>query len=76
MSPVPEPNFGAIPDRRQQTLFRLLPGGGSMRGTDRTAVAWWIENDGDQQHLCYDTERGETVAVDITDANFGGEVPK
>jgi len=47
-----------------------------MRGTDRTAVAWWIENDGDQQHLCYDTERGETVAVDITDANFGGEVPK
>lgn len=39
-----------------------------------TAVAWWVENDGDEQYLCYDTERGETVAVDITDASFGGEV--
>lgn len=43
-------------------------------GTDRTAVAWWIEHDDDRQYLCYDTDRGKTISVDITDASFGGEV--
>jgi hypothetical protein len=43
-------------------------------GSERSAVAWWVENDGDQQYLCYDTEEGQTVSVEITDASFGGEV--
>lgn len=47
-----------------------------MSGDDRTAVAWWIERDGTSQYICYDTEQGETVAVDVTEASFGGSVSK
>jgi len=43
---------------------------------EQTAEAWWIERDGDRQFVCYDTDRGETVAVEVTDANFGGRVDR
>lgn len=41
-----------------------------------TASAWWIENGPDKAFVCFDTENGKTVAFDVTDANFGGEVQR
>ena len=45
-------------------------------GNDQDAVAWWIERDGDRQWICYDTELGETIAIEVTDASFGGSVKR
>jgi len=42
---------------------------------EETAEAWWIERDGERQFLCYD-RGGETVAVDVTEATFGGSVKR
>lgn len=38
------------------------------------AIAWWLEVDGDDRYVCFDTEGGETISVDVTEASFGGEV--
>lgn len=45
-----------------------------MTDKDRSAVAWWLEVDGDDRYVCFDTNRGETVVFDVTNANFGGEI--
>jgi hypothetical protein len=43
---------------------------------EQTAVAWWIERDGDRQFVCLDTDSGETHSFEVTDASFGGRVDR
>lgn len=42
----------------------------------RNAGAWWIEIDveDDAVFACFDVMNGQTVAINITDASFGGEI--
>lgn len=44
----------------------------------RNAGAWWLELDGETGHhyACFDTMAGQTLAINITDASFGGEVAR
>jgi len=42
---------------------------------EETAEAWWIERDGERQFLRYD-RGGEMVAVDVTEATFGGSLKR
>lgn len=44
--------------------------------TEKEAGAWWIEieKESDKAYACFDTTDGRTLAVNITDASFGGEI--
>lgn len=38
------------------------------------AVAWWIEEIHNESDVCFDLTTGETIAIRVTDANYGGVV--
>lgn len=40
----------------------------------RNAGAWWIEHQGEHTFACFDCMNGQTLAVNITDCSFGGEI--
>lgn len=44
-----------------------------MTDAEYTAVAHWVEVDGDSRYLCFDTAAGDTITVDVTDI---GSVPE